>query len=116
LWTELFPEETIVFRPGGPGLIEKDGSLGMKSVWWRGIRGELRIHGRRLDAESSPLRARIPTGYGETGFQPITLIFPSEGCWEITGELGQVTLSFVTQVKRVTATGAAIQLSIDSPR
>jgi len=75
----------------------------MKFGWTRGegVRGKLKIHGRRLDAAAPPLRARIPDGYGETGFQATALIFPTEGCWEVTGEVGETRLTFVTRVVRV---------------
>jgi len=99
----LWPEGTVVFRPGGPGSIEPDGSLAMKFGWTRGegLRGKLKIHGRRLDASAPPLRASIPDGYGDTGFQATALIFPTEGCWEVTGEVGETRLTFVTRVVRV---------------
>jgi hypothetical protein len=57
----------------------------MKFWWWRGVDGELEITGRRLDANAPPMSASIPDGYGETGFQASALIFPTEGCWEVTG-------------------------------
>lgn len=99
----LWPEGTIVFRPGGPGSIKPDGSLWMKFGWTReeGLRGKLKIHGRRLDAPAPPLRADIPDGYGDTGFQATALIFPTEGCWEVTGEVADTRVTFVTRVVRV---------------
>src|SRR5690348_15957136 len=71
----LWPEGTAVFRPGRAGEILPDGSLSMKFGWTReeGLRGKLKIHGRRLDAPAPPLRARIPDGYGDTGFQATAL-------------------------------------------
>jgi hypothetical protein len=101
LWTGLWPEGTVIFEPGGPGTIYADGALGMKWWWWRGVEGPLTIEGRRLDAPAPPLRADIPPGYGETGFQAAGLIFPSEGCWEVTGKVGQTELTFVTLVVKV---------------
>ena len=96
LWTN----GTIVFRPGGPGIILPDGSLSMKFGWWRGagLRGKLTILGKRLDAPAPPLRANIPRGYSDTGFQATALIFPTEGCWEVTGEVGHSHVTFVTRV------------------
>jgi hypothetical protein len=100
----LWPEGTVVFRPGEAGEIFPDGSLSMKFGWTRaeGLRGKLKIHGRRLDALAPPLRANIPDGYGDTGFQATALIFPSEGCWKVTGEVGDSSLTFVTRVVRLT--------------
>src|SRR5437667_11507781 len=53
----LWPEGTVVFTPGGAGFITRDGSLGMKFGWRRGVLGQLRIEGRRLDAVAPPLRS-----------------------------------------------------------
>jgi hypothetical protein len=77
---------------------EADGSIAEKFGWWRGVRGRLRITGRRLDGLSRPLRALIPSGYGPTGFQSTAIIFPTDGCWSVTGAAGSARLSFVTLV------------------
>jgi hypothetical protein len=42
-----------------------------------------------------------PDGYGETGFHPSGLIWPGEGCWEVTARVGKESLTFVTLVARV---------------
>ena len=99
LWTVLWPGGTVVFRPGGPGSVLPDGSMSMKFGWWRGVRGKLTIQGRRLDAAAPPLRARVPEGYGDTGFQSTALIFPTQGCWEVTGKASKAELTFVTEVR-----------------
>ena len=79
----------------------EDGSLSMKFPWRRGLKGKLRIEGRRLDGSAPPLRARIPVGYADTGFQATALIFPTEGCWEVTGRVGKANLTFVTLVVKI---------------
>lgn len=94
----LWPNGTVVFRPGGPGFVAGDGSLGMKFGWQRGVRGQLEIGGRRLDAPAAPLRAEVPHGYGDIGFQPTHLVFSAPGCWEVTGRVGDASLTFVTKV------------------
>jgi hypothetical protein len=101
LWTTLWPNGTVEFRTGGPGSVDSHGSLGMKFPWWRGVRGKLTIEGKRLDGPAPPLRARIPEGYGDTGFQPTGLIFPTYGCWEVTGRVGVASLTFVTRVIQI---------------
>jgi hypothetical protein len=103
LWVVLWPEGgKVVFRPGGPGFVLPDGSLGMKFGWWRGAHGKLTIEGMRLDAPAPPLRAWIPEGYGDIGFQATMIIFPTVGCWEVSGRVGNTkTLKFVTQVIKV---------------
>ena len=67
--------------------------------WWRGVEGQLRIEGRRIDGGDVRLRAEVPAGYGLTGFQPSTLVFPLEGCWRVTGRVGEASLTFVMLVR-----------------
>ena len=98
LQTTLWQDGKIVFTPDGPGYIGHDGSLGMKWPWVRLIRGQLRITGRRLDADAPPLHSEIPEGYGDLGFQPSTLVFSSSGCWEVTGAVAESSLRLVTLV------------------
>ena len=95
LWTQLWPYNVVI---ASSGFVREDGSIGMKWPWWRGARGELTIEGRRLDGEAEPLGAEIPEGYGPSGFQPTGILFPSEGCWEVTGTVGDASLTFVTLV------------------
>jgi hypothetical protein len=71
---------------------------GWKFGWWRSVPGKLSITGRRLDAAAPPLRASVPDGYGESGFQSSGVYFPTPGCWEVTGTVGPVNLTFVTFV------------------
>jgi hypothetical protein len=101
LVTSLWPEGKVVFEPGGPGFVLEDGSLLMKWFWWRRLSGQLVIEGRRLDGSAGPLGARIPKGYGTTGFQATALIFPTPGCWEVTGRVGRRNLTFVTLVVKI---------------
>ena len=106
LWTALWPDGLVAFAPDGPGEIRSDGSLAMKFPWWRaeGVEGDLRISGRRLHGQAQSLAAEIPPGYGQRGFQASTLVFPSEGCWEVMAQAGQARLSFVTEVRQLSAT------------
>jgi hypothetical protein len=101
LFTSLWPAGTILATSE---YVRADGSIGMKFPWWRGpgVRGRLHITGRRLDAAAPPLQAEIPSGYGPTGFQATGLLFPTEGCWEVTGQAGAASLTFVTRVLKVT--------------
>lgn len=80
--------------------VEADGSIGWKFGWWRIASGDLTISGRRLDAPAPPLRAIVPTGYGSSGFQASGVSFPTEGCWGVTGSVGDSALTFVTFVLR----------------
>src|SRR5207249_4099963 len=81
LWTVLWPEGEVVFKPGGPGFVLEDGSLSMKWPWWRGVRGQLTIEGRRLDGAAPPLLAATPCCYDDTGVQATALVCTTPGCW-----------------------------------
>jgi hypothetical protein len=82
----------------GANYIDPQGRVWMKFPWWRMVPGRLRISGQRLDAAAPPLRAHVPTGYGPNGFQASTVTFPTEGCWRVTGKVGDARLAFVTYV------------------
>jgi len=85
----LWPEGTVVFKPGGAGFITRDGGLGMKFGWTRGVRGKLDVSGRRLDGVAPPLVFETNNGYGDVGFQASYLIFSTPGCWEVTAQVGE---------------------------
>lgn len=80
----------------GPEFFRPDG--GAKFGWYRSVPGTLQITGRRLDGAAPPLRADVPSGYGEMGFQASGIYFPTPGCWEVTGAMATTSLSFVTLV------------------
>lgn len=94
LWTDLYPNP---IRPR-PEDIRANGAIEIKVPWWRGASGRLTIIGRRLDATAPPLSAWIPTGYGRKGFQSTAITFPTPGCWEVTGMVGDASLTFVTSI------------------
>jgi hypothetical protein len=98
--TSLWPGGTVTFKPGGSGCVEDDGSLWMKFPWWhKGKRKRLVIEGHRLDGDAPPLRARLAGYSGE--FQASGLIFPTPGCWEVTGKVDDQTLTFVVRVIKI---------------
>jgi hypothetical protein len=99
LATMLWPDGTVVFRPGGPGSVLADGALRMKFIWVKRPGASLTIEGTRLDAPAPPLRSTIQEGFEGESFQPSSLIFPSPGCWRVTARAGGSSLTFVTRVR-----------------
>ena len=101
---QLWPQGRLVAGrlPDGGSYAEigRDGAVVAKLAWWRGAAGRLLIEGKRLDDSAPPLIAGVPDGYGPNGFQPTTLTFPTEGCWEVTGSVGRSRLPFVVQVSK----------------
>ncbi|HYP60596.1 MAG TPA: hypothetical protein VEQ36_09240 [Thermomicrobiales bacterium] len=96
MWSE---RPGIVEVPNDAHLTPDGRVVGMKWMWYRYLRGTLTIDGRRLDAPALPLEARIPDGYGDIGLQVSGITFPTDGCWEITGTVGNKgSLSFIVQV------------------
>jgi len=101
LWTMLrmwSDQDGIVHAPRDQRIDEKGGINGMKWAWYRFKPGTLTITGQRLDAPADPLTAHVPEGYSDTGFQVAGINFPSVGCWEVTGHLGEDSLTFVVLV------------------
>jgi hypothetical protein len=86
---------------GSYAIVEPDGAIRTKVGWWRGVPGRLKVRGRRLDGNASPLAASASDGYGPTGFQPSILTFPSTGCWRVIGSVGVARLTFVVKVVRI---------------
>jgi len=99
--TSLWSNGTVTFKPGGAGCIDDEGGMWMKWPWWHeGRHKHLLIEGRRLDGEAPPLRAHIPGGYsGE--FQSSGLIFPTPGCWQVTGQVDDQSLTFVVRAVKI---------------
>ena len=97
LWVGgLWPHGVVIVTKDDVG---PDGRLGMKFGWYRLTNGYLTITGRRLDAPApQALGLTFPGGYGLTGFNASGVIFPAEGCWQVTGRVGRVALTFVTFV------------------
>lgn len=94
---ELSLEDTITF-----GLLT--GWRSETVAWLRedGVEGFVDVTGQRLDTESelspqtplSPQRQYVRIGPVTTG-----LAFPSEGCWEITGSVGNHQITWVADVR-----------------
>jgi hypothetical protein len=100
----LWPNGTVIFKPGGAGFITGDGALGMKFGWTRGVRGKLKVSGHRLDGAAAPLLLEANDGYGDFGFQASYLIFPTPGCWEVNAQVGEredSKIMFVTKVVKI---------------
>ena len=86
---------------GAMATINEDGSIYTKQGWWRGREGLLVVTGRRLDGPAPPMHGSVRPGYAETGFIPVTLIFPTTGCWRITGSLGKSRLTYTVEVTKL---------------
>jgi hypothetical protein len=102
LFAPLWPYGVILVDPR---FVNDDGSILTKLPWWgyRVPHQLLKIRGQRLDGSSRPLRASVqwgqPDGY-RGSFWATGLTFPRAGCWQVTGRVGGVRLTFVTLVRR----------------
>jgi len=97
LWVGgLWPNGIVIMTRDDAG---PHGQLSMKFGWYRLTNGYLTITGRRLDAPAPPASGvTFPGSYGLAGFNASGVIFPTEGCWRVTGRVGRVALTFVTFV------------------
>jgi hypothetical protein len=92
LWVRLPPQGVLPAQSNGTD------PFTTKFPWWRQVRGQLSITAQRLDGPSAGFLSDIPDGYGDLGFQPTGLIWPSPGCWRVTGSIAGRSLSFVAWV------------------
>jgi hypothetical protein len=96
---------SLTFKLGGVGEVLRDGWLRWPKWPWRrgaGARGPLTVRGRRIDAPADAMRVQLCNEcYGDVGFIPMSMDFPSPGCWEITGRVGDHTLTFVISVIKI---------------
>ena len=97
LWVgALWPHGVVIITPDN---VNPDGRMEMKFGWYRLTSGYLTITGRRLDGPAPPASGHtFPGSYGLTGFNASGVIFPTEGCWQVTGRAGRAALTFVTFV------------------
>lgn len=98
LWVGGLGEDGVLVVDGDA--VGAGGTIETKLGWWRLSPGDLSIAGRRLDGVAPPLAANVPDGYRTSGFQASGVTFPTEGCWEITGTVGEHTLTTVVYVLR----------------
>jgi hypothetical protein len=102
----LWPNGTVVFKPGGAGFQTKEGALGMKFGWTRGIPGKISVVGHRIDADAPPLRFETnqTNDAQSTGFLASYLLFSTPGCWEVAAQVvdrEDSKITFVTRVERI---------------
>ncbi len=84
---------------------EAGGSLSTKLGWLphKGLKGHLVVRGERLDAPGKLRVLGVHWGHASrgpaaSGSWASAVQFPSEGCWRITGRVGDVALSYVVRV------------------
>ena len=98
LWTSLPPEGTWI------GLPYQDGAYSQKVFWWSqnyDWKSPLTVTGVRIDGSAPPLRATTATNAFAEDIGSAILVgigIPAAGCWEITGHLKEVKLSFVVWI------------------
>lgn len=91
--------------------LKADGSMAIKFWWTRGdgLEGKVVVFGERLDSDAPPLAQEdLERQYGSIGFTPLIIIFPTAGCWEITGTTGEHTLTFVVLLEEPFASATPV--------
>ena len=90
--------------------LNPDGTISEKFPRWGGpgLRGTLRITGRRLDRIAPPLRASVheggaPGAPSATRFWASGITFATPGCWRIVGRVGKVQLALIVRVNKPAA-------------
>lgn len=84
---------------------ESDGTLFQKLFWLpHGMTEQLSVQGERLDVPDAPMQVlgvnwgTASTGPAARGSWATAVLFPSEGCWRITGRVADVSLTYVARV------------------
>ena len=103
LWTDLPSDGTWRglghYTPNDPTFRQKLFFWRQGYDWHTEPRPNLKVIGRRLDAEADPLSVDRPTNVSsEPGGMLVGINFPTVGCWEITGQYGDDALTFVIWV------------------
>lgn len=93
LWVSLPPDGILPTRIS----LEEPSEFNTKFPWWRLSPGELSVETSRPGSDES-VQGSAPSGYGQTGFNPSGLVFGGQGCWEVTGNVGGESLTFVVWV------------------
>lgn len=109
LWIAIPADGILEFHPqhhAYPDDPEFEGWLEFKLHVHRGsnAKGTVTISGQRLD-EPSDLEATnvlgVEESYGDSGFLPVSLVIPTEGCWELTATAGDSSATWVVDVRMV---------------
>jgi hypothetical protein len=95
------PADGVLSRPR-----QSDGSLFDKLGWLprKGFTGTLKVRGEQLDGDGELRVLSVNWGYATApGRDPVgswrsAVEFPDEGCWRLTGRVGDVALSYVVKV------------------
>lgn len=105
LWVEIPPGGILRLSPDDAITYAPLTGWRSTSVQWlrdEGVEGFVVVSGKRLDEHSdqspqtplSPQRQYVAIGPVKTG-----LAFPSEGCWEVTGTIGDHEITWVVEVR-----------------
>jgi hypothetical protein len=94
--------------PGPDGVLvaqeDPSGGLSQKLGWLprKGFTGTLAVRGERLDASGQMRVVSVNWGYSSDGrgSWASAVVFPSEGCWRISGRVADVSLTYVVNVVR----------------
>jgi len=102
IWAGLYPDGIMLIDKNA---IVADGEYAgwrAQKMWWTrddGVVGPLIVTGTLLDGEApDAVNISFARQYGSMGFTPVGLAFAEEGCWQITGSVGNHTTTFTMQV------------------
>jgi beta-lactamase regulating signal transducer with metallopeptidase domain len=90
----LINEDRTIWAADQPYLAKRS----VSTIWMRPANTELTITARRLDGDAPELTVG-PAAPFSTGYIAIGVVFPTAGCWEVTGKAGNSKLTFITRVR-----------------
>jgi hypothetical protein len=92
-----------LYRPAAHRRVLNPSAPESKAGWWRPRRD--------VPVFFYTLRSHF-SDYGDTGFQASQVIFPTEGCWQVTGTVGDSSVTFVTRVVKL----PGLKANVASPK
>lgn len=109
LWIAIPANGVLEFHPGNQARSRESDFYGWMTFKLHVHRdedasGTVGITGQRLDAPADVETVNAPgvaEHYGDSGFVPVSLVVPEEGCWESTATAGDSSATWVVDVRIV---------------
>lgn len=107
IWISI-PDDGVIEIGPDQQIVDEDsefagwGSEKLIVLRGEGVDGFVVITGQRLDEKSDDVPTSdttVDSSYGRSGFVPVALLIPSEGCWEFTATAGDNSATWVMDVR-----------------
>lgn len=99
-WSDnWFGNDALWVRLAPAGVVPAGHRLDVKFPWWRATPGKLTLSGHLVGGAIGTMTPAVADGYGDRGFQVTSMTFSTAGCWSLTGEVQDKTLTVVVWIQ-----------------